>query len=214
MLRRYPAVSFIDLCMRGISHIGDRVMTKKKSRKTNPRNIPLARRDVNKAAILDEATKDDMFHAWLLVLTTLIDSQPLSEISSIIKSVNTYVTKSASEINGTDQMRIAEDIVPVSKPHQNLNVDMIRSPIELEHFKKKVERLAVYTALCVICLGMLSSGRYSSEKLKSIFFSADLTLAEIEHGCTTYEGLKLNLTLAGIQVERAGEDEVKLLPSE
>ena len=204
MLRRYPAVSFIDLCMRGISHIGDRVMTKKKSRKTNPRNIPLARRDVNKAAILDEATKDDMFHAWLLVLTTLIDSQPLSEISSIIKSVNTYVTKSASEINGTDQMRIAEDIVPVSKPHQNLNVDMIRSPIELEHFKKKVERLAVYTAC----------GRYSPEELRSIFFSADLTLAEIEHGCTTYEGLKLNLTHAGIQVERAGEDEVKLLPSE
>ena len=201
--------------MRDISHVGDRIMTKKKSRKANPRNIPLARRDVNKAAILEEATKDDMFHAWLLVLTAIIDSQPLSDISSIIKSVNTYVTKySASGIDGTDQMTIAEAIVATPKPHQNLNVDMIRSPIELEQFKKKVERLAVYTALCVICLGMLSSGRYSPEELKSIFFSADLTLAEIEHGCTTYEGLELNLTHAGIQVERAGEDEVELLPSE
>ena len=190
-------------------------MAKKKSRKANPRNIPLARRDVNKAAILEEATKDDMFHAWLLVLTALIDSHSHSDITSIIKSVNTYVTKhSTSGIDTTDQMRIAEAIVATPKPHQNLNVDMIRSPIELEQFKKKVERLAVYTALCVICLGMLSSGRYSSEELKSIFFSANLTLAEIEHGCTTYEGLELNLTHAGIQVERAGEDEVELLPSE
>ena len=190
-------------------------MPGKKTKKTNPRNIPLARRDVNKAAILEEATKDDMFHAWLLVLTALVDSHPLSDISSLTKSVNAYVAKSSpSGINGQDQMRVAETLVATPKPRQNLNVDMIRSPVELEQFKKKVERLAVYTALCVICLGMLSSGRYSSEELKSIFFSANLTLAEIEHGCTTYEGLELNLTHAGIQVERAGEDEVELLPSE
>ena len=36
-------------------------------KKTNPRNVPVDKRSINLDAIVDEAMKDDMQHAWLLV---------------------------------------------------------------------------------------------------------------------------------------------------
>ena len=48
------------------------------------------------------------------------------------------------------------------------------------------------TAICVIYLGLEQS--IDAGELKNIFFSADLTRAEIEHGLTSYEKLELELT--------------------
>lgn len=46
-----------------------------KKKKTNPRRIPLAKKNVNKDILLEEAMQDDMTHAWLLVANTMVEQQ-------------------------------------------------------------------------------------------------------------------------------------------
>jgi hypothetical protein len=53
------------------------------------------------------------------------------------------------------------------------------------------------TALCVVYLGL--EGLISEDELKDIFFSADLTLAEIERGLTDFDTLQREV------LRRAGE---------
>ncbi len=53
------------------------------------------------------------------------------------------------------------------------------------------------TALCVVYLGLES--HISDDELKDIFFSADLTLAEVEKGLTDFDTLQREV------LRRAGE---------
>jgi hypothetical protein len=88
----------------------------------------------------------------------------------------------------------AEKALGYSRP--NLDTRNVKSPVELEAFKRKVWRVAMETALCVVYLGLES--RISEDELKDIFFSADLTLAEIERGLTDFDTLQQEiLTRAG-----------------
>ena len=48
-------------------------MVRTVKKKVNPRRIPLPRNAINKNAIIEEAMKDDMAHAWLLVAGPLLD---------------------------------------------------------------------------------------------------------------------------------------------
>jgi len=69
--------------------------------------------------------------------------------------------------------------------------------VELEAFKRKVRRVAMETSLCVVYLGL--EGQISEDELKDIFFSADLTLAEVERGLTDFDTLQREV------LSRAGE---------
>ena len=72
----------------------------------------------------------------------------------------------------------------------------MKSPVELEAFKRKVWRVAIETALCVVYLGL--EAHIGEDELKDIFFSADLTLAEVERGLTDFDALQREiLTRAG-----------------
>lgn len=52
-------------------------------KKVNPRRIPLPKNAINMDAIIEEAMKDDMAHAWLLVASALVDMgcENISELS-------------------------------------------------------------------------------------------------------------------------------------
>ena len=69
-------------------------------KKTNPRRTPLPRNALNKDAIIEEAMKDDMAHAWLLVAGPLLDRgyhlPPLAEaVSAYVNSSNPKDNKGA-----------------------------------------------------------------------------------------------------------------------
>ena len=100
----------------------------------------------------------------------------------------------------------AEKIMGIPSPYTNLNPDNIKSPTELERFKQKVFKIATHTALCVICLGLDSSGRFTKDELRQIFFNVDLTLSEIDHGCNSFEGLENALNKCGLKIERINDD--------
>ena len=88
----------------------------------------------------------------------------------------------------------AEKALGYSRP--NLDTRNVKSPVELEAFKRKVWRGAMETALCVVYLGL--EAHIGEDELKDIFFSADLTLAEVERGLTDFDALQREiLTRAG-----------------
>lgn len=160
-------------------------------KKTNPRRIPIARKDIDTNAVVEEAMKDDLVHAWLLTADALINQEHINpdELSGLADAVNRYIETESKQ----DKREIvrAEKMVATKRPRVDLNY--VRSPYDFEKFKKKVERIALQTGLCVICLGLESTGKFSEEELKRIFFSADLTLAEIDIGVNSYESIQNEL---------------------
>ena len=155
-------------------------------KKVNPRRIPLAKSAINKNAIIEEAMENDMAHAWLLVGAPLLDEG--YELRQLADAVNRYIDKTAEAKNKRELLR-AEAALGIVQPR--LDADQVRSPVELEAFKKKVRRVAVNTALCIIYLGLESL--IPAETLRRIFFSADLTLAEVEQEITDYGELEREL---------------------
>ena len=137
-------------------------------------------------AIIEEAMKDDMAHAWLLVAGPLLDRgynlPPLADaVSAYINTTTAKDTKAA--------MSRAEEALGIMKMH--LDPDRVKSPVELEAFKKKVWKVAMHTALCVIYLAL--ERLIDKDELKEIIFSADLTLAEVESGINSFDELQEEL---------------------
>ena len=166
-------------------------------KKTNPRRIPLAKREINKDEILHDATQGKMDGAWLLVANELYD-QGHRNLSELNEAVGAYVDASAGSAN----MERAEAImgIPAST---HLSVKQIKSPVELEAFKKKVHWVAIRTALAVICLGLESTGQFTEEELRKVFFNVDLSLAEVESGRTSYEEIERGLLNKMVKDEMA-----------
>ena len=167
-------------------------------KKLNPRRVPLAKSAIDKDRIIEEAMKDDMYHAWLLVATVLVDLEYAKpeEIQGLCDQVNLFSKNEATK----DAMDRADKLMGIgSKPR--LNIDRVTSPIELTKFKKKVERIALHTSLAVICLGLESIGKYNNNDLKRIFLSADLTQAEIDAGTDSYDNLERQLLNRMVSIE-------------
>ena len=61
-------------------------------KKTNPRRIPLAKKEINKDEILHEATQGKMDNAWILVASELYD-QGHKNIFELNEVVGAYADK-------------------------------------------------------------------------------------------------------------------------
>ena len=173
-------------------------------KKVNPRRIPMAKKELDTDAIIDETMKEDMAHAWLLVAAALVEQELIKpdEIGDLAEAVNRYIEK------GTHQrkkdLERAEKIVVTRKPR--VDPSRVRSAYALEKFKKKVERIALHTGLCVVCLGLDSTGRFTEEEMKRAFFLADLTLAEIDGGVNSYEDIERELINKAVKLEMLKDD--------
>ena len=177
-----------------------------KKKKVNPRRIPLSKSAVDKNAILEEATKDDMYRAWLLVVNALLNLElvPVNEIDHLADSINRYISSNAFKAKTRDsEMARAEEIMGM-KTYSNLNPDHIKSPVQLEVFKKKVYQVATHTALCILCLGL--EHQLPSIDLNRLFLNVKLTMAEIDAGITTYDSLEADIgSLVFIDVDEDGD---------
>lgn len=156
-------------------------------KRLNPRRIPLPKNAINKDAIIEEAMKDDMEHAWLLVAGPLLDAG--YELKPLAEAVNQYIEKKNAPINRKSELLRVETAIGLT--HPSLDSSHVKSLVELEAFKRKVERVAINTAICVIYLGL--EHFIPEDTLKRVFFSADLTLAEIEKGLTTFNEIEREL---------------------
>lgn len=174
-------------------------------KKINPRRIPIAKREINTESIVEEAMKDDMAHAWLLVVGPLLNYISADELEQTAESVNSFIRNHSA---GKEELERVSRLIETKKPR--VDPSYIHSAVDLEKFRRKVERIALHTGLCAICLGLESTDRFSKEELKRIFFSADLTLAEIESGVNSYEEIDQELVKHMIKIEMEGEDLCKV----
>jgi hypothetical protein len=145
--------------------------------------------------------KDDMAHARLLVAGPLLNFISADELEKAADTVNDYIRKNCAE---KEELERVSKLIETKKPR--VDPSYIRSAVDLEKFRRKVERIALHTGLCVICLGVESTDRFSKEDLKRIFFSADLTLAEIDNGVNSYKEIEQELLKHMVKIEMAEED--------
>ena len=183
-------------------------------KKVNPHRIPLPKKAIDKDEILEEAMKDDMEQAWLLVASALVD-RGYDNISELSDAVNRFIETGSAQDDEMQnmqakaawkmkehrdaEMRRARDIIGI--PNMRLNPDKIKSPVELEAFKRKVKRIALHTALTVVYLGLEATGQFEKEELKIIFLSADLTMAEIESGVSSFDQIERDLLNRMVRIE-------------
>lgn len=158
-----------------------------KKKKVNPHRIPLSKNAFNKDAILAEAMKDQMTHAWLLVAEPLIEAG--YDLMSLSEYVAEYMRIGIKEKDmDSDLKRAYSDL---GFKFVSLASSRVKSPVELEAYRRKVEQAVLNNDLCIIYLGL--EKKLEKEALQKIFFSADLTRAELEHGMTNYDELKERL---------------------
>ena len=75
----------------------------------------MARSQIDSNAILDEATQDDMYRAWLLVDNAILDLKLVSpsEITDLTDAVNKYIAASTNDKQKAEDMRRAEQMIAV-----------------------------------------------------------------------------------------------------
>ena len=183
-------------------------MAKKRSKKLNPRRIPISKSMINQDEIFEEATREDMYHAWLLVFNALVEQSriQIDEIPTLTDDVNRHIGHIGSVSLHDDKLAQVKKVMGIPTPYKDLNPDNIKSLVELERFKQKAYKIAIHTSLSVICLGLNSTGRFTKDELQKIFFNVDLTLSEIDHGCNTFNDIENALKLCGLTIERVDDD--------
>lgn len=158
-----------------------------KKKKVNPRRIPLPKNSFDEKALLNEAMKDNMTHAWLLVAEPLYEAG--YDLTSLSEEVYKYMKKGIKKENMDYDLKRA--YATLGFQFASLDVDKVKSQVELEAYKRKLDRVVLDNALSIVYLGLEKD--VEKEDLKRIFFNADLTRAELEHGLTSYDELKNNL---------------------
>ena len=145
-----------------------------KKKKLNPRRIPMSKALVDKNAILEEATQDDMYRAWLLVVHSILELEllPADEIAALADSVNKCIASTSAYDSAAIPVRVrrgafsdraqksrdselqrAENLMGIAVPYDHLNPDHIHSAVQLEAFKKKSAGLPFIRRCASFALG-------------------------------------------------------------
>ena len=149
-------------------------------KKLNPRNIPMTGRSINIDAIIDEAMRNDMNHAKLLVGNALLDRMSPDEINEMLDSLQEFDVTEAAVSHAEQLMGITE--------RPSVDLSAISTGADLKKFKARMKKLALHTALCSICLGMEEKG-YTPEQLQSIFAEVEQMKNKIDNREISYKEL-------------------------
>lgn len=180
-------------------------MAKGKSKKVNPRRIPLSKRQISKASLMEAASYGNLYYGWLLVLHTMLEHSDLTveTIKSVWDEAN---TTALSGSRSSLEIKRAENILGMQTPYPNLDMLPINSAVDLERYQKKARKNAIHIALCSIGLGLDACGQFGGDVLKSLFMNAMLTMAEIESGCGSFETLSEEIARKGVKLEQTEDD--------
>ena len=149
-------------------------------KKLNPRHIPMTGRSINIDGIIDDAMRNDMNHAKLLVGNTLLGQMSPDDIHKMLDALQEFDVTEDSVSHAEQLMGITE------RPSVDLSV--ISTGADLKKFKARMKKLALHTALCSICLGLEEKG-YTPEQLQSIFAEVEQVKNKIDNGEITYKEL-------------------------
>lgn len=173
-----------------------------KKRKTNPRRIPISKSDIDRNAIIDEATRDNVYYGWLLVVKAMCEQDGMTN-DTIMDAWN-MVNQMTSGANGkhldTDAVSArAKEIMGFGLPY-SISFSHIHSQVELDIVRRKIHVNAIYSAFFIICVAIEKLGKFTTDEIHRIFLCADLLQAEVEGGCNSYDNIAAELAERGIYI--------------
>lgn len=179
----------------------------KKAKRVNPNRIPIEKSILNRQAYIEHACESGLHHAWLLVLSVLVEQEdlPITAIWDLWNDVNSrssaleqsgkwldYGVEHAAAIMGFDTPS-------VSRPYS----DEIRTLADKNAFMRRIEHNSLLSSLSLICLRIDATKRFEKEQLRQVFLNVSITRAEIENGYKSYNGLIKLLGDHGIKLVHA-----------
>ena len=184
-------------------------MPKKKAKRTNPNKKPISLDSIDYHEVIAEESTGNMYYAWLLVLPPMFEHEGMTkeQVVSLWDAVNNCAA--APDFTGrrlADETTRIEHTLGFSTPYPDIDFDAVRSEGALLAVRRKLKANALHAGLCIIALGIESTGKFTPEEIKRLIFNADLTLAEIQRGCTTYEDLAAFVEAKGIAMREGAND--------
>ena len=121
-----------------------------KTKKLNPRRIPLDKSSIDPEAIKSDAAEIGLYRAWLLVANGLLELDYVSpnQITALANTVNSM------EVTRLDFPR-AERLTGLEVPTYTIDMKQINSQVELDKCKRRVEEIALRASLRTLCAGLM-----------------------------------------------------------
>ncbi len=184
-------------------------MASRHGKRINLNRIPISASSIDEERIIAEVSVGNMYYAWLLLIPVLIEQEGITKerILELWSIINDYASTSlVMRADVKAATRRIESVIGFKTPYPTIDFRTVRTQGDLESIKRKLRKNALHAALCTIALGLESTGEYSDERLHRIFFNADLTLAEISSGMTTYADLSAVARNHGIILSEGPDD--------
>ncbi len=182
-------------------------MPGKKKKRLNPNKVPISKDEVDVDKLIHAAGTGNLYSAWLLLLPTLCeyDGMTAERIEAILKAANSYITHPlpADKNIGKEKKRV-EGLIGRGMPHPHIDLDRIRTKGDMAAVNRKLRENALHSALCLLYMGLETTGQFDEAQLKHLFLNADLSLAEIENGYRTYDSVSEELREKGILFVNVG----------
>ena len=176
-------------------------MPRRKNRRINPHRKPVSRAEIDQDELVEEQKTGALCHAWLLILSALleIDGITAEQIVEIWSEANQFVSQPMiAEADYLKHVKRAEALMGMEMPYRHIDLDKVRNEGDLDAVKRKLKENAVHAALCLICLGLETTDRFTADEIGKLFLNADITLAEIESGRHSYQQITGELENVGI----------------
>ena len=190
-----------------------------KTKKLNPRRIPLNKSSLDPEAIKSDAAEIGLYRAWLLIANGLLELDYVSpdQITALADTVNSM------EVKKSDFPR-AERLTGLEGPRYTIDMKQINSQVDLDRMKRRVEEIALRASLRTLCAGLmklrggeipcdgqrdtadsphdehtlarsspepqLDGMLFTNAQLDRLFTNVRLTIAEIEAGCNSYKAIE------------------------
>ena len=145
-----------------------------------------------------------MYHAYLLLTTVLIEQEDVSadRIFELWNAANQYADNCLARLSDTAPVvREIGEIIGLHTPYPQIDLGAIRTQGDLAVTKRKLKRNALHAAFCTIALGFRATGQFTDDQLRLIFLNADITLAEVESGMTSFDRLQSAIQAHGIVIK-------------
>lgn len=161
-----------------------------KKKRTNPSRIPVSIDKIDRHELIASVSHGNMYYAWLLIIPVLIQQEkvPTKRVIELWDVVNDFVAVKGERLN--QELCGLEREISSHAPYPSIPFDSIRTLADLEAVRRKLKKNAIYSAICMILAGLHTTGELDYKTLRRIYLNAELTLAEIEHGSTSYDGLR------------------------
>lgn len=176
-----------------------------KARTKRKQGVPLAREHVKRSVYraTKHASVDLQNEGWLIFLSAVteedqtMDGTKADELfRRILAMANTK--ERAHELTTTLTRKQSD--IGFYMPHPHISVDNIKTQRDLDAAVRKIRRNSLYSAVGVLCAGLLSVDGYTLSRVRNIFMIADLIDAEIVSGRNTIDAVAYGLIQSGVSV--------------